>query len=97
MILTEKDIIEKGKFLIADQEAGARAPSFLSKWHDENAVALIEMLDAYIRINMLEKMSMELTGKSIKSLLSTFMGSEVDEKKLRRAKDLAKVKGSGVE
>lgn len=59
MILTEKDVIEKGKFLIADQEAGARVPSFLAGWHDENAAALTAMLDAYIRLNKLKKLSRE--------------------------------------
>lgn len=59
MILTEKDIIGKGKFLIADQEAGARVPSFLAGWHDENAAVLTAMLDSYIRLNKLEKFARE--------------------------------------
>lgn len=92
MALTEKDIIEKAKFLIADQESGARAPSFLSGWHDENAVALTAMLDAYIRLNMLEKLSWEMTGKSLKDLVSANGRAQVDEKKLFRAKYLAREK-----
>lgn len=86
MTLTEKEIIEKGKFLIADQEAGVRAPSFLAGWHDENAVALTAMLDAYIRLNMLEQLSLRLSGKSLKDLLASFVDTEVDTKKLFRAK-----------
>lgn len=92
MILTEKDIIEKGKFLIADQEAGARVPSFLARWHDENAAALTAMLDAYIRLNMLEKMSLEMTGKTLKNLVAENVSAKVDEKKLFRAKYLAREK-----
>lgn len=72
MVLTEKDIIEKAKFLIADQEAGAKAPSFLAGWHDENAVALTTMLDAYIRLNMLEQLSLRAAGKSLTDLLAKF-------------------------
>lgn len=86
MVLTEKNIIEKGKFLIADQEAGARIPSFLAGWHDENAVALTAMLASYIRLNMLEQLSVRLTGKSLKDLLVTFGDVEVDQKKMCRAK-----------
>lgn len=93
MVLTEKDIIEKGKFLIADQEAGARIPSFLRWWHDENAVALTAMLDAYIRLNMLERLSMEMTGKTLKNLVAANGKAEVDEKKLFRAKYLDRAKG----
>ena len=93
MILTEKDIINKGKFLIADQEAGARAPSFLAGWHDENSVALTAMLDSYIRLNMLEQLSLRLTGKSLTDLLATFGDVEVDRKKMLRTKYLAKAKG----
>lgn len=92
MILTEKDIIEKGKFLIADQEAGARAPSFLAGWHDENAVALTAMLDSYSRLNMLEQRSLRLTGKSLTDLLATFGDVEVDRKKLFREKYLERAK-----
>ncbi len=92
MVLTEKDIIEKGKFLIADQEAGARVPSFLSGWHDENAVALTAMLDSYIRLNMLEQLSLRLTGKPLKNLLASFCDEEVDQKKLFRVKYLARTK-----
>lgn len=90
--LTEKDIIEKGRFLIADQEAGARAPSFLSGWHDESAVALTAMLDSYIRLNMLEQLSLRLTGKSLADLLATFGAVEVDRQKLFRAKYQARAK-----
>lgn len=86
MILTGKDIIKKAKFLIADQEAGARIPSFLAGWHDENAVALTAMLDSYIRLNMLEQLSFKLTGKSLKDLLVTFGDMEVDQKKMCKAK-----------
>lgn len=93
MILTKEDIIEKGKFLIADQEAGARSPSFLAGWHDENSMALTAMLDAYIRLNMLEQLSLRLTGKSLTDLLATFGDVEVDQKKLFRAKYRAKAKG----
>lgn len=98
MVLTEKDIIEKGKFLIADQEAGARAPSFLADWHDENAVALTAMLDSYIRLNMMEQLSLRLTGKSLTDLLATFGDVEVDRKKMFRMKYLerAKAKRGGV-
>lgn len=92
MTLTEKDIIEKGKFLIADQEAGARAPSFLSGRHDENAVALTAMLDSYIRLNMLEQLSLRRTGKSLTNLLATFGDVEVDRKKLFRTKYLERAK-----
>lgn len=86
MTLTEKDIIEKAKFLIADQEAGAKTPSFLAPWHDENAVALTEMLDAYIRLNMLEQLSLKLTRKPLTNLLATSGNMEVDLKKLYQAK-----------
>lgn len=92
MVLTEKDIIEKGKFLIADQESGARAPSFLAVWHDENAVALTAMLDSYIRLNMLEQLSLRLTGKSLTNLLAAFGDVEVDRKKLFRVKYQARAK-----
>lgn len=81
MVLTEKQIIEKAKFLITDQEAGARIPSFLAGWHDENAVALTAMLDAYIRLNMLEQLSMRVAGKYLTDLLATFGETEVDTKK----------------
>lgn len=91
-MLTEKDIIEKGKFLIADHEDGARAPSFLSGWHDENAIALTAMLDSYIRLNMLEQLSLRLTGKTLTDLLSTLGNVEVDQKKMCQAKYLAKAK-----
>lgn len=93
MILTEKDIIEKGKFLIADQEAGARAPSPLAGWHGENAVALTAMLDAYIRLNMLERLSFKLSGKSLKEILAALGDIEVDEKKLIWAKRLSGERG----
>lgn len=92
MVLTEKNIIEKGKFLIADQEAGARIPSFLAGWHDENAMALTAMLDSYIRLNMLEQLSLRLTGKSLTSVLAAFGNAEVDEKKLLRAKYIVRAK-----
>lgn len=92
MVLTEKDIIKKGKFLIADQDAGARAPSFLARWHEENAIALTAMLDSYIRLNMLEQCSLRLTGKSLTDVLSTFGDVEVDRKKLFRAKYQARAK-----
>lgn len=92
MTLTEKDIIEKGKFLIADQEAGARIPSFLARWHDENAMALTAMLDSYIRLNMLEQLSLRLSGKSLTDLLSTFGDVEIDRKKLFRAKYIVRAK-----
>lgn len=91
MILTEKDIIEKVKFLIADQEAGARVPSFLAGWHDENAIALTATLDAYIRLNKLEKLSREMTGKSLKDLVAENGREEVGEKKLFRAKYASRV------
>lgn len=84
--MTEKDIIEKGKFLITDQEAGAKTPSFLAEWHDENAVALTAMLDSYIRLNMLERLSLSVSRKSLTDLLATFGETEVDTKKLFRAK-----------
>lgn len=93
MILTEKDIIKKAKFLIADQEAGARVPSFLAGWHDENAVALTDMLDSYIRLNMLEQLSLRWTGKSLTDLLATFVDVEIERKKMLRAKYRAKAKG----
>lgn len=92
MILTEKDIIEKGKFLIADQDAGARVPSFLAGWHDENAAALTAMLDAYIRLNRLEKFSLRRTGKSLTELLATVRDVNVDRDKLFRAKYQARAK-----
>lgn len=92
MILTEKQIIEKAKFLITDQEAGARIPSFLAGWHGENAVALTAMLDAYIRHNMLEQLSLRVAGKSLTDLLATFGETEVDTKKLFRAKYQARAK-----
>lgn len=90
--MTEKDIIEKGKFLIADQEAGAKIPSFLAGWHDENAVALTAMLDSYIRLNMLEQLSLRVSRKSLADLLATFGETEVDTKKLFRAKYQARAK-----
>lgn len=90
--MTEKDIIEKAKFMIADQEAGAKAPSFLSVWHDENAVALTTMLDAYIRINKLEQLSLRVTGKSLTDLLATFGEVKIDTKKMFRAKYLTRAK-----
>lgn len=92
MILTEKDIIEKGKFLISDQEAGARVPSFLARWHYENAVALTAMMDAYIRLNRLEKFSLRSTGKSLTNLLETVGDVNVDRDKLFRAKYQARAK-----
>lgn len=90
--MTEKEIIEKGKFLISDQEAGARAPTFLRGWHDENALVLAYMLDAYIRLNMLEQLSLRMAGKSLTDLLATFGDTEVDTKKLFRAKYQARAK-----
>lgn len=90
--MTEKQIIEKAKFLIADQEAGSNAPSFLAGWHGENAVALTVMLDAYIRLNMLEQLSLRVAGKSLTDLLATFGDTEVDTKKLFRVKYQAKAK-----
>lgn len=92
MTLTEKDIIEKGKFLIADQKVGGRVPSFLAGWHDENAAALTAMLDAYIRLNMLEKVSLRRTGKSLTDLLATVGDVNVDRGKLFRAKYQARAK-----
>lgn len=86
MDLTEKVIIEKAKFLIADQEAGTKAPSFLAGWHAENAIALTAMLDAYIRLNMLEQLSLRAVGKSLIDLLATFRDAKVDTKKFFRAK-----------
>lgn len=93
MILTEKQIIEKAKFLIADQEAGARAPSFLRGWHDENAVALTAMLDSYIRLNMLEQLSLRLTGKTLTNLLTKFGDLKVDVKKMRKGKYQVRARG----
>lgn len=92
MELAEKDIIENAKFMIADHEAGAKTPSFLAGWHDENAVALTAMLDSYIRLNMLEQLSLRLTGKSLTSALAAFGDAEVDEKKLLRAKYIVRAK-----
>ena len=91
MILTEKDVIEKGKFLIADENAGARAPSFLAGWHDENAIALTVMLDAYIRLNMLEKLSLRITGMTLANLINTSGEITVDEAEILRAKYHARV------
>lgn len=91
MTLTEKDIIEKVEFLIADQEAGTRAPSFLAGWHDENAIALTAMLDAYIRLNMLEQLSLRITGMTLANLLNMSGEITVDEAELLRAKYHARV------
>lgn len=91
MILTEKDIIEKAKFMIADQEAGANIPSFLAQWHDENEVALTAMLDAYIRLNMLEQLSLRITGMTLANLLNMSGEITVDEAELLRAKYHARV------
>lgn len=95
MILSEKDIIDKGKFLIADHEAGGKAPSPWAAWHGEQAVVLTAMLDAYIRLNMLEQLSFRLTGKSVKELLATFGDMEVDQKKMFRMKYQDKAKRNG--
>lgn len=71
---------------------GDRVPSFLRWWHDENAVALTAMLDAYIRLNMLERLSMEMTGKTLKNLIAENGKAEVDEKKMFRVKYQAREK-----
>lgn len=95
MVLTEKDIIEKAKFLIADHEAGEKVPSPWATWHGEQAVVLTAMLDAYIRLNMLEQLSFRLTGKSVKDLLATFGDVEIDQKKMFRMKYQDKAKRNG--
>lgn len=92
MELTGKQIIEKARFMIADQEAGARTPSFLAGWHDENAAALTAMLDSYIRLNMLEQLSLRVAGKSLTDLLAAFGEVKIDTKKMFRAKYLTRVK-----
>lgn len=92
MILSEKDIIEKARFLILDQEAGARAPSFLCELHDENAIALTEMLDSYMRLKMFERLSLRITGMSLTELLGTAGTIKIEPKEFFRAKYLARAK-----
>lgn len=68
--LTQKQIFEKVQFLIHDAECGADTPSFLAKWHRENALALRELQEAYVRLNTLEQESLRKAGMSLAELMS---------------------------
>lgn len=86
MDLTEKQIIEKARFLIRDAEHGGTSNSFLALWHRENACALRELLAAYISLNALEQESLKQAGMPLSELLSVSSNSP-KEPEVFRAKN----------
>lgn len=88
--LTEKQVIEKTRFLIRDAERGGASSSFLAPWHRENVSALRELLSAYVQLNTLEREAFRQTGLPLSELLN--VAEDKPAETMFRAKNIGRGK-----
>lgn len=80
---SEKQIIERARFLIQDEERSGATISFLAPWHRENIGVLQVLLAAYIQLNALEKESLRCTGMFLCELIGIPVDANVQPPILR--------------
>lgn len=86
--MTEKQVVEFARFEIHRSRNAAAAGSIMADYHQMESDVLSELLEAYIKLNTLEREAVKQTGLNLSELLDVNQEDAEQEPELLREKNL---------